>query len=269
MNKSAWIGIAVALFIPLIAYFSMKFVGEEAVVMPRKYFVDSVNERVKDGKTTYDTVFHKLPPFSFTNQLGEQVTQQSMQGRILIINTFFTRCPNICPGLTRNIRKLQQSFENPKRKKYGDSSIVYFMSVSVDPQRDSVAALKKWADRFHVNSDSWSLVTGEKEVIYPYLLNELKLSTQDGGEVDSNFIHTEKVVLVDKDRIIRGYYSGLDSADLGRLAEDVGKLFLEKDRSKPSIFRQYIPILPLLALIPVVVILLMWWLNKKRSEEIY
>ncbi len=269
MNKSAWIGIAIALLLPLGGYFVMKLAGENAVDMPRRYFVDRIDTQVKDGKTTHDTIYHRLPDFNFINQLGETVSLQDMEGRIVVINTFFTRCPNICPALTRNVRKLQQSFENPKRKKYGDSSIVYFLSVSVDPQRDSVEALKKWADRFYVNSDSWSLVTGKKEVIYPYLLDELKLSTRDGGEVDSNFIHTEKLVLVDRDHIIRGYYSGLDSTHLQRLAEDIGKLFLERDRNKPSVFRQFIPVLPFLMVIPVLVFLLMWWFNRKRSEEIY
>lgn len=269
MSKTAWWGLMIALFIPIGSYLIVKGLGEEAVNMPPRFFADSVIEKVKDGKTTYDTAWHRIPDFSFTNHLGQPLSLNDLDGKILVVNTFFTRCPNICPGLTRNIRKLQSSFENPKRKKFGDTSVVYFLSFSIDPERDSVEALKRWADRFFVNSDSWSLVTGEKKAIYDLMLQEFRLATQDGGSVDSNFIHSEKVILVDRQRVIRGYYNGLDSTSMGQLAEDIGKLYLEKDRSRPSIFRQYIPLLPVLATIPLILMVVMWSLNRTRRQEKY
>jgi protein SCO1/2 len=269
MNKTALRGLLIALFLPIGSYYLVKFLGEDAVDMPRKFFADSVVQEVKDGKTTYDTVWHRIPNFTFNNQLGQTVSLSDLEGKIVVVNTFFTRCPNICPGLTRNIRKLQASFENPKRKKYGDTSIVYFLSVSIDPDRDSIMALKKWADRFFVNSDNWSLLTGPKKSIYDLMLNDFKLATQDGESVDSNFIHSEKVMLLDRTRIVRGYYNGLDSVEMGRLAEDIGKLYLERDRNKPSIFREYIPLLPVLATVPLMIMIGMFFLNSGRREEKY
>jgi protein SCO1 len=50
--------------------------------------------------------------------------------------------------------------------------------------------------------------------------------------VDSNFIHTQKFVLIDKERVIRGYYNGLDSASMSKLAEDLTLLMLEKNKKK-------------------------------------
>jgi len=263
-------GLALALFLPLISYTIVKFAGEDAVEMPRRYYPDEVVENVKDGKTTYDTLWHRIPEFTFYNQLGQKISLSDLDGKILVINTFFTRCPNICPGLTRNIRKLQASFENPnpKKKTWGDTSIVYFLSLSVDPERDSIAALKRWADRFHVNSDNWSLLTGEKKVIYDLLLHEFRLSALDGEGIDSNFIHTEKVTLVDRDRVIRGYYNGLDSVSLNSLAEDVGRLYLERDRNKPSIFHQYKPLIPVLIAVLVIVAIGVWWLNRNRKQDL-
>lgn len=266
MTKTAWWGLSVALFLPIICYLMVKNMGEDAAQMPRHYFADSVIEKSKDGKITYDTVWHQIPDFKLTDHLGQTVRGSDMDGKIYVVNTFFTRCPNICPGLTRNIRKMQQSFENPKRKKFGDTSIVHFLSMSVDPERDSVEALKHWADRFHVNSDSWLLLTGPKKEIYDLLLYDFKLSAQDGEGIDSNFIHTEKVMLIDRNRTVRGFYNGLDSASLAKLAADIGRLYLEKDRNKPSIFRQYIPILPVLAAVPLIVFLGMWWLNRTRKR---
>jgi protein SCO1/2 len=269
MNKTALRGLLIALFLPIGCYYLVKFLGEDAVNMPRKFFADSVIQQVKDGKTTYDTAWHHIPDFTFTNQLGQPVSLHDLEGKIVVVNTFFTRCPNICPGLTRNIRKLQASFENPKRKKFGDTSKVYFLSISIDPERDSIMALKKWADRFFVNSDNWSLLTGQKKTIYDLMLNDFKLATQDGESVDSNFIHSEKVMLLDRTRIVRGYYNGLDSVEMGQLANDIGMLYLERDRTKPSIFREYIPLLPVLATVPLIILVGMFLLNRGRRKEKY
>lgn len=271
MNKTAWWGLLIALFLPIGSYMLVKGLGEDAVSMPAKFFADSVVAQVKDGKTTYDTVWHRIPNFAFTDQLGRRISLDELDGKIIIVNSFFTRCPNICPGLTRNIRKLQASFENPnpKKKNYNDSSIVYFLSLSIDSERDSVEALKRWAERFQVNGDSWSLLTGPKKEIYDLLLNDFKLASQDGEGVDSNFIHSEKVMLLDRNRVVRGFYNGLDSTEMMRLAEDVGRLFLERNRNKPSIFRQYIPLLPVLATIPFIVFVVMFLLNRNRRREVY
>lgn len=266
MTKSAWLGLCIALLLPIGSYMLVKGFGETAANMPRRFFADSVTTRLEDGKVKSDTIWHSLPDFQLTNHLGETISLQTMEGKILVVNSFFTRCPNICPGLTRNMRRLQQSFENPKRKKFGDTSIVYFLSLSVDPARDSVQALKRWADRFYVNSDNWSLATGDRSTIYNLLLNDLRLASQHGEGVDSNFIHSERVMLLDKKRVVRGYYNGLDSTDMGRLAEDIGKLHLEKDKTRPSVFRAFIPILPLIAFVPLIVFVGMYLL-KKRSKR--
>lgn len=266
MNKGAALGLVIALMIPLACYFVMKEVGENAVNMPKHYYLDTVISSEKDGKVKSDTQWHRIKNFSFTDQLGLPFMLDSIKGKIIIVNSFFTRCPNICPALTRSIRQLQASYENPKNKKFDDTSFIQFISLSVDPERDSVNELKHFADRFNVNSDNWRMLTGPKKDVYDILLNELKIPSQDGGPVDSNFIHSERVILLDKNHVLRGYYNGLDSASMYRLAEDIGKLVLEKDRNKPSIFKEYLPILWLLALVPVVVFILMFFLGRQRKR---
>lgn len=204
--------------------------------MPPRYYADSVVNKVVNGKSTTDTIWHQIANISLTNQLGEQVSLDDLRGKVIIADFFFTRCPSICPTLTRNMKELQDALKmkNPRRKI--DSAFVQFLSFSVDPDRDSVTALKKYADRYGVNHDTWWFLTGSKKEIYDFALNELKLGLQDGGTVDSNFIHTGKFVMLDKERIVRGYYDGLDSASLSKLAEDLTLLLLEKDRKKKRKF---------------------------------
>ena len=68
-----------------------------------------------------------------------------------------------------------------------------------------------------LNPDVWWLLTGPKKTIYDFALTELKMGLQDGEGVDSNFIHTQKMVLLDKDHVVRGYYDGLDTVALRSL----------------------------------------------------
>ncbi|HEY2349378.1 MAG TPA: SCO family protein, partial [Puia sp.] len=128
-------------------------------------------------------------------------------------------------------------------------AFVQFLSFSVDPERDSVSVLKAYADKFGINPDVWWLLTGPKKEIYDFSINELKLGLADGEGVDSNFIHTQKLVLLDKEHVVRGYYNGLDSVDLNKLAKDIVFIMLEKDKHYVSPLREIRPLLPLVIFI--------------------
>ena len=220
------------MLLPVASYFIVKTASADAINMPRKYYADSVVSKVVDGKERTDTIWHKLPNIKFTNQLGKEVSFDDLKGKIIVADFFFTRCPSICPTLTMNMKGLQDALKLRDVTKNVDTTFVQFISFSVDPERDSVTALKKYADRFGVNHDIWWMLTGPKKTIYDFALNEIKLPLQDGGNVDSNFIHTDRFILIDRDRIIRGYYRGLDTASLSKLAEDMTLLMLEKDPKK-------------------------------------
>lgn len=195
--------------------------------MPRHYYMDSLRTRNEDGKIIIDTVWHKVANISLQNQLGDSVSLDSLKGKVVVANFFFTRCPSICPKLTTNMHKLQESFK--KTQQY-----VQFLSFSVDAERDSVPVLKRYADKFNIDHSNWWLLTGAKKTIYDFALNEVKLGLQDGEGVDSNFIHTPKFVLLDRNHVIRGYYNGLDSTDMLRLLDDVVFLNMEIEKRKPK-----------------------------------
>lgn len=226
------LSLCIVALLPVVSYLIVKSASDDAVVMPRHYFPDSVINKIVDGKTVTDTVWHRLDNISLINQLGDTVSLDDINGSIIIADFFFTRCPSICPTLTKNMKELQDAMKMKDYRRKIDSSYVRFISFSVDPERDSVAALKRYADKYAVNHDTWWFLTGDKKKIYDYALNELKLGLQDGNGVDTNFIHTEKFVLIDKNRIVRGYYNGLDSASMSKLAEDLTLLMLEKDKNK-------------------------------------
>jgi protein SCO1/2 len=233
MSKKAILAILIALIIPLVSYLIVKGVSEEAVVMPRRFLMDSVVTATIDGKTTEDTIWHTTQNIKLVNQFGDSVSLYDIKNRVIVADFFFTRCPSICPKMTKNMARLQQSFSHYNEgRRIIDSSIVSFLSISIDPERDSVAALRKYADKFGINHDNWWMLTGNKKAIYDFALNELKLGLVDGEGVDSSFIHSQKFVLLDKNYQVRGYYNGLDTASLAALARDIGLLMLEKDPAK-------------------------------------
>ena len=101
-----------AILLPLVSYFIVRKYSESAVTMPRHYFADSVIVKTKNGKQYTDTIWHRLADFSLTNQMGKTVSWKDMSGKIVVADFFFTHCPTICPGLTRNMKRLQESITN-------------------------------------------------------------------------------------------------------------------------------------------------------------
>ena len=247
-----------AILLPLTGYWLVKYYSKDAVHMPAHYFFDSIAVKEKSGKTSPDTVWHKVKNLSFTNQLGQKVTLDDLHGKILVIDFFFTQCPTICPGMARSMKKLQDSFVK-------NDSIVQFVSISINPEHDSVQQLRKFADRFNANHDTWWFVTGNKEEIYHFALQEIKANVADIN-VDTAFIHTENFFLLDTNRIIRGWYNGFDTLKQAELARAIPTLMLERDKKSPSILRDFIPILPIIFIGIGIVIIVMGFINKKRFK---
>ena len=107
-----------------------------------------------------------------------------------------------------------------------------FVSFTVDPERDSAQRLKAYGDRFRINHDTWWMLTGPKKDIYDIALNEFKANIAQEEGVDTGFIHTDKIFLLDKDRVVRGWYNGLDSNKLDLLIKDVVLLNMERDKKE-------------------------------------
>jgi len=224
MNKKAFTALMVAILLPLSGYLLVSYYSGRAVQMPRRYFYDSVHVAEKNGKLTYDTTWHHVKNLHFTNQLGQQTSLDDLKGKIIVLDFFFTHCPTICPKLAVSMKKLQRSFPN-------NDSIVQFVSISIDPEHDSLAQLRNWAKKFNINPDSWWLGTGNKDSVDNFALSELKASVAD-ADIDTAFIHTENFFLLDKERVVRGWFNGLDSVAQSRLVHDIPLLMLEKDQKR-------------------------------------
>jgi protein SCO1 len=263
LSRKALTAILLAVMFPVISYLLVKHASDGAIDMPGRYYYDTVTSVIRDGKQINDTSWHSVNDFKFQNQLGKTVSLSDLPGKVIVADFFFTRCPSICPKLTANIRKLQNALSSKDQFKQLNPAFVQFISFSVDPERDSVPVLKAYGDRMSVNPDMWWLLTGPKKEIYDFSINELKLGLADGEGVDSNFIHTQKLVLLDKEHVVRGYYNGLDSMDLKKLANDMVFIMLEKDKTYTSPFQEMRPLLPMIIFILIATFSAVVYLSRK------
>lgn len=264
MNKKALYAVMLALLLPLAAYFIVKIKSETAVTMPRHYLPDSVVSVTKNGKRSEDTVWHRLADFALTNQEGRPVSWDSLKGKIIIADFFFTHCPTICPGMTRNMKRMAESIHNGQRVGDKTNKQVHFLSFSIDPERDSVERLKYWADKYQVNPEQWWLLTGDKKAIYDLVIEEMKVGLVDGKGVDTNFIHSDRFVLIDSNRHVRGYYNGLDAVALAKLSNDLVLLTMEKDPKSKSFFDGKLQLIAVVFLLAIFGVGLLFYFIRKK-----
>jgi protein SCO1/2 len=160
-----------------------------------------------------DTTYHTIPGFTFTNQYNKIFTDKHLNGKIYITEYFFTTCKSICPIMNTNLQKVYQTF-------YNDTSI-YIVSHTVDPETDSVNVLKEYAQLHNVKNNQWQFLTGNKVDLYAIARKGYLLNTEEGNGGEEDFIHTQNFALIDKEKRIRGFYDGTDTAEINRLIIDI------------------------------------------------
>jgi protein SCO1 len=280
LNKQALYALLIALIVPLVIFLYVNSLPKAAV--PKPIFYDSVSSIIKNGKQKNDTFWHHLPDFKLTNQLGETVSWKDIigsgkdtNGRIVVADFFYTHCPTICPVMTTNMKRLQNAVKKAVDIDGRNTELVQFISFSIDPERDSVPALKRWADRFQIDPSNWWLLTGDKSTIYNLSLKHMNLAVQD-PTLDSSFPHTDIFVLIDKRGVIRVrrdsrgnpvLYHGLDSTAMANLSEDIVLLSLEKDPKKKSFFAGQLTTIAVSMLITLIVVGIFLVLFRKKFMQ--
>ena len=226
-------GLAVAFLLPLSFYLIDNSMSKGIIKMPGHYVIDKVEQSTVNGKPRLDTIYHTLNELTLTNQLGQTVSlNKDLAGKMLVIDFIFTDCAVSCPILSKNMAILQMMFKKDAKKEASLDTAVQFITITVNPERDSFPVMRAYADRFGANHDRWWFLTGDKKSIYNFARNELGVVTGPGDGGAEDFIHSTKLVLIDKDRYIRGYYEGLKDTSVRKCADDIVLLTLEKKRKK-------------------------------------
>jgi len=158
--------------------------------------------------------------FALVNQGGGAVSAETLRGKVWVAAFFFTRCPTICPRITRRMRALQMAAAEK-------APALSLISFSVDPENDTPPVLLAYAQRFQADSKNWSFLTGDLDVVKRTVVDGFKLALDgkaDAAADNGGIIHGSHLVLVDRSLTIRGYYRTDDDEDMARLLEDAARL---------------------------------------------
>ena len=153
-----------------------------------------------------------VPDFSLTNQQGKLLALSDMRDKIWVADFIFTNCPTICPAMTQEMARLQSEFV---------ADPLYFVSFSVDPERDTSEVLSRYAAEYGADDRRWHFLRGEKEGIYELAKDGFSLAAGHNG---SEVLHSTRFVLVASDGRIYGRYDSRSKPAMLRLRRDVNTL---------------------------------------------
>ncbi|RKE99101.1 SCO family protein [Ichthyenterobacterium magnum] len=182
----------------------------------------------------------KVPEFSFTNQDGKTISNKDYEGKVYVVEFFFTTCPSICPKMTRNLVQIQNTFNG-----FNDFGVASF---TINPKYDTPEVLKTYAKNYGMTNPNWHLMTGEQETIYKLANQGFNIYAGQNDEVDGGFEHSGNFALIDKNGFIRSrqdkfgnpkiFYKGIiseaektdedgEAEEISILKEDIKKLLNE------------------------------------------
>ena len=165
-----------------------------------------------------------VSPFSFINQDGETITDKDVQGKVYVAEYFFTTCKGICPRMNNNMKKVYEKFKN--------ENDFLILSHTCDPETDSAATLKRYADSLGVSTTRWIFLTGRKDSLYNMARLSYKIDDPANNlkSIDDDFLHTQFWALVNKKGEVKKVYDGLKDSEVKEMINEISKL-LKKTKS--------------------------------------
>jgi len=161
-------------------------------------------------------------PFSFVNQDGTTITNKDVEGKVYVVEFFFTTCPGICPDMNENMRQVYE--------RYKDEPDFLILAHTSDPDNDSATSLKSYADSMKVNTSKWVFLTGRKDSLYT--MARVSYTIDDPANnlksIEDDFLHTQFWALVDRKGNVRKIYDGLKQSEVRTLIKDIKRLLKDK-----------------------------------------
>lgn len=182
------------------------------------YFVGRDNKPVRI-LPVYGPAGHTVRNFELIDHHGKPASHATVQGKVYVTDFFFTTCMSICPVMSNQMERVCNKFKGNEE--------VMLISHTVNPEHDSVPVLAQYAQKHKAPAGQWFFLTGAKQELYDLARKSYFLDAAEGNGGPDDFIHTPDFALIDKEKRIRGYYKGTDSADVDRLIVDIDLLLQE------------------------------------------
>jgi len=195
------------LMVPILIVLFLKTFGNNQYEIP-VLFENGIDNQFMECDVE-ENVQHTIPEFSFTSQDGLTMGRDHMEGKITIVDFFFTSCPSICPVMSTEMERVDDVFRKEDR--------VQIYSISIDPEYDTPKILKEYAEKHNATKGKWFFLTGDKQETFNLARCGFLLPALDGKGIPDDFVHSDKFVLVDDQGRIRGFYSGTSREDVDLL----------------------------------------------------
>ena len=165
--------------------------------------------------------FGAVPDFALVSQTGDSVRLADLRDQVWVADFIFTNCASTCPMMTTQLQRLERALA-------GQSGF-RLVSFSVDPERDTPEKLAEYAAGYGARPERWLFLTGDKHGIRRLSIEGFHLAVDDPSPEEvargaEAVLHSTRLVLVDGDGRIRGYYDGTDDAAVQKLGDDVRRL---------------------------------------------
>jgi len=172
-----------------------------------------------DGSKTVDTVYKTIPNFQFLNQDSTVINNGTFEDKIYIADFFFTSCSTICPTMHRNLKEIFEKFK--------DNSDVMYLSHTIDFKYDKPSRLKEYAQKLGVDGPKWQFAYGSKDSVYKIAEKDYLVAVGEDSTQTDGYIHQGWLVLIDKEKRIRGAYDGTNKEQVAQLMKDIPVLLAE------------------------------------------
>jgi protein SCO1/2 len=210
MKFSKIITLSLLMILPVGVIFFISNYGKNRFKLPVYFAEDSIATKGDQYKVTQA---YTVPDFNLIDNEGHSINQKQLRGSIYVADFFFTRCGSICPKMSTQLTRVQEEF-------FKDTT-VKIISFTVDPKNDTVEVLNNYAKEYGALKGKWRFVTGAKDSIYALAQKGYFVTAMEDTAHPVDFIHSDKLVLVDKNGWIRGYYNGTDLKEVDKLITEI------------------------------------------------
>jgi len=196
----------------IIAYFMIQDQRQLGIYNPVK-----IDEKLVDQSLQSKMSGHRIGSFQLTDQFGDVISEKNFENKIYVADFFFTTCPGICIAMAKQMYRVQDAFS--------EHDNFAILSHTVQPEIDTPEILDEYAKLYEAKPGIWFFATGDRQIIFDLARKSYFAATLEPGHEETEMVHTENFVLVDKEKRIRGIYDGTSTRDVDRLIEDIEILF--------------------------------------------
>jgi len=228
-NKNSYFGLAGVVLVFAIIFIPKihdRIVNGNTVDSNRSSEAVNTNNGLEGRRPGDMITINEVPPFTFTNQENNTITNADYKDKVYVVEFFFSTCPSICPIMNTNMQQVQDAFAD--REDFG------IASFSIDPSYDTPEVLKAYAESYGVTHPNWNFLTGDKAEILKLSNEGFKLFAAENEEAEGGFEHSGMFALINKEGKVSSridengnpliYYNGLEQEGIDQLIEDIKKL---------------------------------------------